>query len=63
MIGRCGDCRHFIAYQPIGGWLPAIYRGHGSCYPDGTDKERGRCMQTADDDCTIDRFESQEYRP
>ncbi len=32
----CENCQHWIAYRPIGGFLPSMYRGMGSCYPDGT---------------------------
>ncbi len=54
---KCGDCKHWKAYQPIGGCLPVLFRGQGNCYPDGTKGKTRSATTVGEDECRIGRFE------
>jgi len=57
---KCGDCKHWIVYRPIGGFLPVMYEGLGDCYPDGVKGKTRTGIRDSGDDCNINRFEKRE---
>ena len=59
---KCVDCKHWRMYRPIGGVLPAIFRGQGSCYPDGIKGKKSAAMTAGNEECRMGRFEEKEVQ-
>ncbi len=61
MENKCENCKHWMEYKPLGGYLPAMYRGSGSCYPDGVKNDK-HGIYRYNNTCTIGRFEPKEIK-
>lgn len=60
MKNLCRNCKHYYPYKPIGGFLPSMYQGMGSCYPEGTKGKEKDCITSDHSGCKNGKFERKE---